>query len=68
MTYIKHPEHGNRHVSPEEAEKLVSEGWVIWPRSKEAKAGFVQSAVNLASDDIPTLIPTRRPGRPRKAE
>lgn len=41
MTYIKHPEHGNKHVSAEEAEQLVAEGWEIWPRSKEAKAGIV---------------------------
>lgn len=41
MIYIKHPEHGNKHVEPDEAEMLVADGWVIWPRSKEAKAGVI---------------------------
>lgn len=45
MKYIKHPEFGNKHVTAEEAAKLVSAGWVIWPRSKEEKAGLARPAV-----------------------
>jgi hypothetical protein len=37
MALVKHPEHGNKHVSEEEAAKLESEGWVRWPRTKEQK-------------------------------
>jgi hypothetical protein len=45
MPYVKHPEHGNKHVSAEEAKKLVSEGWVSWPRSREEKEGRVKPAI-----------------------
>ena len=37
MVYVKHSELGNKHVSDEEAKKLVNEGWVRWPRTKEQK-------------------------------
>ena len=42
MVYVKHSELGNKHVSDEEAKKLVNEGWVRWPRSKEEKVGGVK--------------------------
>jgi hypothetical protein len=62
MTFIKHPEHGNKHVNADEATALVREGWVIWPRSKEAKAGIVPPVV-----EQPEAI-KRRPGRPSRKE
>lgn len=37
MVLVKHPEHGNKHVTEEEALKLTSEGWVKWPRTTEQK-------------------------------
>ncbi len=37
MALVKHPEHGNKHVTEEEAVKLVTEGWVKWPRTTEEK-------------------------------
>lgn len=38
MFYLKHHYLGNKHVETEaEADKLVPEGWVRWPRSKEQK-------------------------------
>lgn len=62
MVYVKHPEHGNKHVSPEEAAALVQEGWVIWPRTKEQKAGLVAPIV----PPEPEQVVKRKPGRPRK--
>jgi hypothetical protein len=40
MAYVKHPEHGNKHVPDDQVEALVAQGWVKWPRTKEQKAGF----------------------------
>lgn len=40
MFYLKHPEHGNRHVKTEaECKRLQADGWVRWPRSKDEKEG-----------------------------
>lgn len=38
MAYVKHPEHGNKHVSDHEVAALVARGWVKWPRAPEDKA------------------------------
>jgi hypothetical protein len=62
MTYIKHPEHGNKHVGHDEALALTRDGWVIWPRSKEAKAGIVPV------DIVQPEIIKRKPGRPSRKE
>jgi hypothetical protein len=64
MVYVKHPQHGNKHVSAEEAAVLVQEGWVIWPRTKEQKAGIV-APVPVQEPDAVTPA-KRKPGRPRK--
>jgi len=72
MVYVKHPEHGNRHVSAEKAQALAREGWVIWPRSKEQKAGIAAPDVPVPAG--PVVLPVlnveqvikRKPGRPRK--
>ena len=45
MVYMKHPEHGNVHVEDAEVSARVADGWVVWPRSKEAKAPEVAEAV-----------------------
>ena len=40
MFYLKHKEHGNVHVATQdEADALVKDGYVIWPRTKEQKEG-----------------------------
>ncbi len=40
MFYLKHPQHGNRHVaSLDECKRLQSEGWTRWPRTKDEKEG-----------------------------
>lgn len=38
MAFVKHPEHGNKHVADHEVAELVKQGWVKWPRSKDEKA------------------------------
>jgi hypothetical protein len=62
MTFIKHPEHGNKHVSADEAAASVRDGWVIWPRSKEVKAGIVPPVVEQSE------VIKRKPGRPSRKE
>lgn len=37
MALVKHKEHGNKHVTDEEAVKLAADGWVRWPRKVELK-------------------------------
>lgn len=37
MPLVKHPEHGNKHVTDAEVAKLVAEGWAVWPRASEVK-------------------------------
>jgi len=72
MVYVKHPEHGNRHVSASEAARLMHSGWVIWPRSKEQKAGIAAPDVPVPAGPVvlPVLdveqVVKRKPGRPRK--
>lgn len=41
MVYMKHPEHGNRHVHEHERAGLEALGWVAWPRTPEQKAAKV---------------------------
>lgn len=68
MVYVKHPEHGNKHVSREEAEQLVTEGWVVWPRSKEAKAGFqLTYPTSAEADSAPQFNPVDEANRPKRA-
>jgi len=45
MVYMKHSEHGNVHVEDAEVSARVADGWVVWPRSKEAKAPKVTAIV-----------------------
>jgi hypothetical protein len=62
MIYVKHPEHGNRHISDEDVAAYVADGWVVWPRSAAEKAGIAAPAP-VAPE------PTKRgPGRPRKVQ
>ena len=72
MAYVKHPDHGNKHVNASEAQALTREGWVIWPRSKEQKAGIPAPAapaapVILAVLDVEQII-KRKPGRPSRKD
>lgn len=60
MIYVKHPEHGNKHIPAEEVESHVSAGWVVWPRSADVKAGLVE-----VSPIVDTPV-KRGPGRPKK--
>lgn len=66
MVYVKHPEHGNKHVAPEEAPALVLEGWVIWPRTAAQKAGQAPAATVVLPVLEPEQVAKRKPGRPRK--
>lgn len=44
--YLKHPEHGNRHVETyAELHDLLAKGWVRWPRTKAEKEGRQVSQV-----------------------
>lgn len=46
MFYLKHPQHGNRHVDTyAELQDLLAKGWVKWPRSKAEKEGLRISPV-----------------------
>jgi len=63
---IKHSQLGNKHVSADEAQALTLEDWVIWPRSKEQKAGIVPVVIPAAILVIEQPV-KRKPGRPRKA-
>lgn len=74
MRYLKHPQHGNKHVSEAEAPALIAAGWVAWPRTKEQKAGLVapqggEAVVSLSNPDPVGATATikRGPGRPRKS-
>ncbi len=60
MFYLKHPEHGNRHVgSRDEANQLQRAGWTLWPRSKAEKSGAVTATA------VPTAaIAVEPPKRP----
>lgn len=57
MFYLKHPQHGNRHVaSRDEANQLQREGWTLWPRSNAEKAGTAiavpTAAVAVTSEPV----------------
>jgi hypothetical protein len=73
MAYVKHPEHGNKHVSADEAQALTLDGWVIWPRTKDQKAGIktqpevVTLKLGAQPVDTPFILPAiiterRKPG------
>lgn len=72
MHYVKHPEHGNRHVTDEELPALIADGWVKWPRTKAQKQAADSAAVpiKLADPIEPPAAPVaparRAPGRPRR--
>ncbi len=59
MAYVKHPEHGNKHVPDEDVAALIEQGWVKWPRSVEEKAS---EAVEQAAD-TPATVAKRRKGK-----
>jgi hypothetical protein len=62
MAYLKHPELGNKHVPDSEVDRLTSEGWVKWPRTKEQKAGI--SPVKLTTDEfIAAVVEDAKPKR-----
>lgn len=83
MIYAKHPEFGNKHFAcdrgSEQAKKLQAQGWVIWPRTADEKAGkvsappaqppaVVMSPRSTAEPVAPPFPeePRRGPGRPPK--
>lgn len=70
MHYVKHAEHGNKHVTDDELPGLLADGWVKWPRTREQKEAraLLEVAVDKfeqAMDDHESVAPKR--GRPRKA-
>lgn len=56
MIYLKHKEFGNRHVERDKVDTMVASGWVVWPRSKDAKNGrvpdFHHDVIQLAAPEI----------------
>lgn len=40
MIYVKHKEHGNKHIEGAVLDEHIAAGWVKWPRSKAEKAGL----------------------------
>lgn len=67
MIYAKHPTLGNKHAPASERDRMEAEGWVIWPRSAEAKAGIVEvRPVPIADGPVEAKPVKRGPGRPRK--
>jgi len=83
MPLVKHPAHGNKHVTDAEVPALVEKGWVKWPRSKDEKAlgdgsaaaywraKFEAEVSKGDSEDLdhenPDGEPVKRRGRPPKA-
>lgn len=65
MKYVKHPEHGNRHIADSEVTSHVAQGWVVWPRSADVKAGLAPVALPVAPVALEPI--KRGPGRPRKS-
>jgi hypothetical protein len=63
MKYVKHPEHGNRHIPDEEVDTYVADGWVVWPRPAHVKNGTPESKAEAPKAEAPVK---RGPGRPRK--
>ncbi|MCW1958306.1 MAG: hypothetical protein KIH64_007130 [Mycobacterium sp.] len=53
MAYVKHPLHGNRHVSDAEADAMVAAGWVKWPRPWAVKNAAPQDEPAQASSQLP---------------
>ena len=66
MPYLKHPEHGNRHVVEEEACALEAQGWTRFPRSAEAKALGAWLPVNVEPPGVIEAPIKRKAGRPKK--
>lgn len=66
MFYLKHPTLGNRHVPTlAECEKLQSEGWTRWPRTKEQKLGIVPAPPPAATPEpVEVEIPNTEPELP----
>jgi hypothetical protein len=70
MPYLKHPEHGNRHVGEDEACELEARGWTRFPRSAEDKAAGrwpPGNTLEAAPAPIPDAPIKRKPGRPKKS-
>lgn len=73
MFYLKHPHFGNRHVATlEECQRMQSEGWTRWPRSKAEKEGRLPVIETAPADPLeteaaPLELPKRR-GRPPKVQ
>ena len=58
--YLKHPQHGNRHVETfAEFRLLLAEGWVQWPRSKSQKETVV-TPVALPTTEISVPVQNKR--------
>lgn len=67
MAYVKHHEHGNKHVPDDEVESLQALGWVKWPRTKEQKATLhVVLSVEELSFPFPLGEPVSAPAEPRQ--
>ena len=61
MVYVKHPEHGNKHISAEEVNSHVANGWVVWPRPASMKNCVVARPIAIEPEPV-----KRGPGRPKK--
>lgn len=63
MYYLKHPQHGNRHVaSREEANELQRSGWTLWPRPRSQKfAAKVEASPSVATVEIPAQVSIQKP-------
>jgi len=61
MVYVKHPEHGNKHIPPEEVNSHVANGWVVWPRPASMKNFSVAAPIAIEPEPV-----KRGPGRPKK--
>lgn len=57
MALVKHPEHGNKHVTDEEAVKLAADGWITWPRKSDVKGPRGQKLRPVAKVNI---VPPKR--------
>lgn len=63
MYYLKHPQHGNRHVaSREEANELQRSGWTLWPRPRSQKvAAKVEPSTSFATADTTAQVSIQKP-------
>lgn len=67
MVYVKHPQHGNKHIPDDAVHTHVADGWVVWPRPASVKAGIAPSTAFISALSTLTPEPIKRgPGRPKK--